>query len=114
MLGYTVEECLSTPGFWLEIVHPDDREKTEQIVRSIFAGGRDGTVEFRWIARDGRELWIESRNTIIRDDAGKTVGLRGIAVDITERKSLEDQLTHQALHDPLTGLANRVLFSRSG
>lgn len=110
MLGYSADDCASKPGFWLEIIHPDDRTRTEQVVRSIFAGGKGGTVEFRWIARDGREVWVESRNTIIRDDTGQAVGLRGIAVDITERKTLEQQLTHQALHDPLTGLANRVLF----
>ena len=110
MLGYTAAECLAKPGFWLEIIHKDDRKRTEERVRAIFAGGKDGTIEFRWIASDGHEVWIESRNTIIRDDAGKTIGLRGIAVDITERKSLEEQLTHQALHDPLTKLANRVLF----
>lgn len=110
MLGYTVAECLEKPRFWLDLVHPDDRERTEQIVRAIFAGGKGGIVEFRWIAKDGHEVWVESRNVIIRDDAGNAVGLRGIAVDITERKSFEEQLTHQALHDPLTKLANRALF----
>lgn len=110
ILGYTVEECLAQQDFWLELIHPDDREGTKQRVLAIFAGGKGGTVEFRWIARDGHEVWVESRNSIIWDTAGKAVGLRGIAVDITERKSLEDQLTHQALHDPLTKLGNRVLF----
>ncbi|MEP6788226.1 MAG: EAL domain-containing protein, partial [Acidobacteriota bacterium] len=110
MLGYSVAECVTKPEFWLEIIHPDDRKRTEEMVRTIFARGKGGAVEFRWIARDGHEVWIESRNTIIRDAAGKPIGLRGIAVDISDRKSLEQQLTHQALHDPLTKLGNRVLF----
>lgn len=110
MIGYTAAECLGNPRFWLDILHPGDRKRTEHGVRSIFAGGKGGTLEFRWIAKDGRVVWVESRNEIIRDDDRKAIGLRGIVVDITERKSLEKQLTHQALHDPLTKLGNRVLF----
>ncbi len=47
----------------------------------------------------------------VNGNDGNPIGLAAIIRDITERKSFENQLTHQALHDPLTKLANRVLFS---
>jgi|GEM_PF-917389 len=46
----------------------------------------------------------------LRTSSGEIAGTLGLAVDITERKILETQLTYRAFHDPLTGLANRALF----
>lgn len=46
----------------------------------------------------------------LRDGSGDVTGTLGLAMDVTERKRLEEQLIHQAFHDPLTGLANRALF----
>jgi diguanylate cyclase (GGDEF)-like protein/PAS domain S-box-containing protein len=46
----------------------------------------------------------------LRSSSGGIEGALGLAVDITERKVLETQLTYRAFHDPLTGLANRALF----
>ncbi|HWW74889.1 MAG TPA: PAS domain S-box protein, partial [Pyrinomonadaceae bacterium] len=46
MLGYTVEEWLSTPNFWLSIVHPEDRERAGAEARAIFESGDGGTSEF--------------------------------------------------------------------
>lgn len=92
MLGYTVEEWHSDPKFWLKIVHPDDREKAEREAWEIFKHGTTGTLEFRWIRKDGRPIWVESRNVVIRDDDGQATGIRGVVVDITERKKLEQDL----------------------
>ncbi|MHB1511050.1 MAG: bifunctional diguanylate cyclase/phosphodiesterase [Acidimicrobiales bacterium] len=61
--------------------------------------------------KDGREIWSEARASAIVDDTGQMVGIEAIVRDISERKAVEDQLAHQALHDPLTGLANRALLS---
>jgi PAS domain S-box-containing protein len=89
MLGYTVEEWLSTPNFWLSIVHPEDKEAAARTALETFKSGLPGVNEFRWIARDGRALWVESQSVAIFDDAGKPVGMRGVTMDVTARKQKE-------------------------
>lgn len=59
---------------------------------------------------DGLERWVLTTKMPLRDAAGDTIGTFGISRDISEMKSAEDALTHQALHDSLTGLANRTLL----
>lgn len=96
MLGYTVEEWLSMPNFWLSIVHPDDREQTAQAVASDFAkAGTNNSREFRWIGKDGRVVWVQSNSAVITDSEGKPAGTRGVTIDITERKRAE-QAVRQA------------------
>jgi PAS domain S-box-containing protein len=90
MLGYRVEEWLATPNFWLSIVHPDDKNRAALEAATIFAGGQVGTSEFRWIAKDGRVLWVEARNVVVCDEAGQPIGMRCITIDISERKRSED------------------------
>lgn len=112
LLGYTAEEWTADPTLWINRMHPADRD------RMIMAEAQQqeraepkGRWEYRLLARDGRVVWvIDDEAVISRDADGRAVMVQGILVDISDRKDLEDQLRHQALHDPLTGLANRVLF----
>jgi PAS domain S-box-containing protein len=90
LLGYSVEEWLGTPNFWLTIVHPDDKERAAREAAEIFAGAQGGMSEFRWLAKDGRVLWVESQSTVVCDAAGYPLGMRGITIDITARKRAED------------------------
>ncbi len=92
MLGYTVEEWLSTPNFWLSIVHPEDRERTARAAAAHFAKGESSTLEFRWVAKDGRVLWVQSNSAVIADEEGQPAGVRGVTIDITERKKAEAAL----------------------
>ena len=82
MLGYTVEEWLSTPNFWLTIVHPNDKEEAERVASEAFASGKSCTLEFRWIAKDGREVWVVSNFVVVIDERGQPVGMRGVNTDI--------------------------------
>ena len=68
-------------------------------------------AEYRMLARDGSEVWVRDEAYAMADDtqSGRRVS-QGLLVDTTDRKRLESQLIHDALHDPLTGLANRVLL----
>jgi PAS domain S-box-containing protein len=92
MLGYSREEWLTTPNIWLSIVHEDDREGKVLALAEHFASGRGGTLEFRWIAKDGHVVWVETRFAIIHDSEGRPIGLRGVTIDITERKWAEEAL----------------------
>jgi len=92
MLGYSVEDWLSTPNLWLTIVHPDDREEAGRVAGEAFASGKGSTQEFRWLAKDGRAVWVESNYVVVSDEEGQPLGLRGVTIDITERKRAERAL----------------------
>lgn len=82
MLGYTREEWLSTPNFWLQIVHPEDRERAAAEAAAIFASGKGGASRFRWMHKDGHEVWVEAQTMIVCDENGP-IGMRGVTMDIT-------------------------------
>jgi two-component system cell cycle sensor histidine kinase/response regulator CckA len=92
LLGYTSEEWLSTPGFWLTIVHPDDREAAALEAAATFANGGVARSEFRWVGRHGQIVWVEANYTAIKDSSGQSVGLRGVTTNITDRKLAEEAL----------------------
>ena len=93
-----------------ELLHPDDRERAATFFRNAAqAPGVTGPVEWRFLQPDDSWLHAEILATNLLHD--KTV--KGVVLntrDVSERRRLEEQLTHQAFHDPLTGLANRALF----
>jgi diguanylate cyclase (GGDEF)-like protein/PAS domain S-box-containing protein len=93
----------------VSLLHPDDRLRAVNRLCDIDAHNGSQRNEFRVRHRDGNWRQFETIASNHIDDP--TVG--GIVInlrDITQRKELEDQLAHQALHDPLTGLPNRALF----
>ena len=91
MLGYAPVEWTSTPNFWLTIVHPDDKERAGREAAAIFNGGVGGRQEFRWVHKDGRVLWVEGHSSVILDEQRRPVGMRGVTLDITARKQLEEE-----------------------
>ncbi|GAB6126365.1 EAL domain-containing protein [Humidesulfovibrio idahonensis] len=60
--------------------------------------------------KSGRIIWISENARKVVDSSGKTLHYEGFVEDITLRKEAESRLLHQAFHDPLTGLPNRLLF----
>ena len=100
MLGYSEEEWLSTPNFWLSIVHPDDKERAAAEATAIFLSGKGGTSRFRWLHKNGREVWVEAQSIVVNDETGP-VGMRGVTMDITaavkaeiERSELLERESH--------------------
>lgn len=88
MLGYSQNEWLSTPNFWLQVVHPDDRERAAAEAAAIFASGKGGSSRFRWVHKNGREVWVEARSIVVSDETGP-IGMRGVTMDISAAMQLE-------------------------
>jgi PAS domain S-box-containing protein len=83
MLGYSEEDWLSTPNFWLAIVHPDDRERAARESAEIFASRKGGISRFRWLAKDAREVWVEAHSVVVCNENGTPIGMRGVTMDRT-------------------------------
>lgn len=113
MLGYSVEEWVATPNFWLTIVHPDDKERTARIAARAFESGESCRLEFRWLTKDGRSVWVESNFVVIADAAGLPVGLRGVNTEITERKQAEQSLREsEERYRDLVENAHDIIYSQ--
>jgi PAS domain S-box-containing protein len=97
MLGYSTDEWLVTPNFWLHIIHPDDQEQALHKTMEVYTSGSGGTIQFRLIRKDGRPLWVEIHIAIVCDENQVPVGMRGVTLDISARKQAEIDLA-QSLH----------------
>jgi diguanylate cyclase (GGDEF)-like protein/PAS domain S-box-containing protein len=87
-----------------------DPSRRKEFARLMKKNGAVARFESPVRRKDGAMIWISENARAVRDEHGALVGYEGTVVDITERKQIEQQLKHQAFHDALTGLPNRILF----
>jgi PAS domain S-box-containing protein len=127
ILGYPVERWLGQPDFWVGVVHPDDRDWAVTLTHAHTAECRDHDFEYRAVTATGRELWLRDLVYVVRGADGKAERLRGIMVDVTERRHAEQALkdadrrkdeflatlAHE-LRNPLAPLRNGLEILRLG
>lgn len=93
----------------IDYIAPEDRERAARNMARLLKGENVGIVEYTARRKDGSALPIMIHsNPVIKD--GRPVGIRGIIMDITERKQMEEHLKTQSQRDSLTGLYNRAYF----
>ena len=91
ILGYPVEGWLNNPSFWVEHLHPEDRERTIAFTEKAISEQRNHEVEYRMIAADGRSVWLHEMVNVIVEN-GVTIELVGVSGDITARKRTEESM----------------------
>ena len=96
---------------WLEVLHPLDRDRFRASLDSVLEQRRGRLVQdFRLRTPDGNYLWFSLKTRPVVGSDGEVVRLVGTLTDVTEFKTAEERLLHDAVHDNLTGLPNRQLF----
>lgn len=109
MTGRPREELLGKDS--KHFTHPDDIGLTESVYQQIISGVIDqARYDKRFLHKDGTILSAEVSFCSVRDDDGSAHHFISSVRDVTEERALAAQLSFQALHEPLTGLANRALF----
>ncbi|MFL5798064.1 MAG: EAL domain-containing protein [Actinomycetota bacterium] len=109
MLGYPESELVSRPVE--SVIHPRDAFSVELRAAQLRKGAITSyQVEARFLHADGHEGWVLVSSSLVHDGEGEPGWVINQFQDITERRMISERLTHMALHDSLTGLANRALF----
>ena len=111
ILGIQAVTAEHTSRSLFEHIHSEDRESFRLRLIAHFKGDLPQFIhEHRILRGDGTFRWVLTRGLAVRDASGRAVRMVGSISDVHLRKRAEEQLLHDALHDGLTGLANRALF----
>ena len=106
ILGYQPSEW-SEPDFWIDHVHPDDREHIREMHRTRQKEGKDSETEYRMIAAEGRTVWIRDTFRVVAHPNGRRIGY-ALALDVTEAKQRDQQLAHSQKMDAVGKLTGGI------
>jgi PAS domain S-box-containing protein len=90
LFGVSQEEFGASYDAYLELIHPDDRDKVNAVVDKAYRTGKGYELEHRVKRPDGEVRYVSSRGTMELDSEGKVVRFLGTAQDITEQKMSEE------------------------
>ncbi|PSB00667.1 EAL domain-containing protein [Merismopedia glauca] len=110
VFGRSTADFLQNLTLWQEMVHPEDKLLVEQAYQAVYISGRED-IEYRILWPNQEVRWVNTRMHLVTNAQDTPIRIDGITTDITERRHIKERLQYNALHDGLTGLANRNALS---
>ena len=89
VLGWRADEWQTKPGFWLGLVHPDDRARVEELNATANSTGAPFSTEYRLRHRQGHFVWIHDEAVVVLDAEGASLFWQGVLLDVTPQKEAQ-------------------------
>jgi PAS domain S-box-containing protein len=110
MTGYVPREFIDDSDFWINHVHPEDKERISAELPRIFELGLYA-YEYRFLHKKGTYIWVRDEMKLVRDERGGPLEIIGCWIDITERKRVEEELIEsEEKHRELVENLHDVIF----
>jgi diguanylate cyclase (GGDEF)-like protein/PAS domain S-box-containing protein len=107
--GYNQQDWKDHPNLWMEMIHPDDRDRVMAEHIRTFETGDPFNMDYRVYTKAGRLMWVHDESVLAEDPKGMKTW-HGVMFDISERKAMEEELRYLGHHDSLTGLYSRAFM----
>jgi PAS domain S-box-containing protein len=105
LFGYSLEEAATSPDWWGDKVHPEDRERVLSRRDAILAAGGDAWIdEYRFLRKDGSYAIVRDRGHVMRGPSGRAMRMTGSMMDVTSERAAQ-----QALKTAREELEKRVI-----
>jgi PAS domain S-box-containing protein len=92
LLGFSQKEWVENPILWYTQLHPDDRARWHKEFAQTCSTGERFRSVYRFVARDGRVVWVHGEAQLVKDEDGQPLFLQGVAFDVTGIKEVEERL----------------------
>ncbi len=111
IFGWSAEEVIGKSWQNWKFIVESDLEKVNQVASRLLRGEESRNIcRNQNYRKDGTIVYCEWYNSVLLDEKGRLISILSLMHDISDRKKMEAQLVHDALHDTLTGLANRTML----
>ena len=101
LFGYLQAQSDTTYDDFLTSIHPDDKDNVVTVIKNCIESDTEYNIDYRVVWPDGSVHWLNEKANVVRDDTGKAITVLAVAIDITERKIIEERMvvTSQLLNE---------------